>query len=47
MLKNQRISIIPQRPATTFFCPPNEKNLRKTATAKLYLVEKWEAMDKK
>ena len=29
-----------------FFCPPNEKNLSKTATAKLYPANKMEAMHK-
>ena len=35
------------QPATTFFCPQNEKDLSKTATAKFYPVEKWVAIYKK
>ena len=35
------------RPATTFFVPQMKKTLPKTATAKLYPAEKWEAMHKK
>ena len=30
-----------------FFCPPNEKNLSKTTTAKLYTVKKWKTVHKK
>ena len=40
------------RPANTFFVPQmkkkqQQKKLPKTATARLYPVEKWKAMDKK
>ena len=34
------------RPAATYFVLQMKKNLPKTATAKLYLAEKWEAMHK-
>ena len=34
-------------PAATFFVPQMKKNLSKTANAKLYPAEKWEAMHKK
>ena len=32
------------RPGTTFFCPPSEKSLSKTATAKFYSPQKWVKM---
>ena len=34
------------RPGTTFLSPKWKKNLSKTATAKIYTAEKWEAMHK-